>query len=497
MRTPYQLLLILLPLSFWKSLVVQTNKYAADSILEKGEEDWGEGRKWVPVTVQELVQWVGMCIAMAWTGLRNTSQYWWTDKRGLIQFPGFGAVMGQTRWEQIKRYFHLNDNKLRPPNKLSMEYRLWHVLPMMTTLNSTSKLLWRLGQNVVVDERTIPSRHSRSPIRIYNPSKPYKFGFEVFSICCSKTYYCWHFIVYDKLPQVGLHSLVVMQLVSTLVYKGHLIFLDRGFTSPALVHWLGKQGHGATGTVVSNRKGFPKEEVKLGKKDNQGTVKAQVSVTHNLMAICWKDKNDVSFVTNCHRGLSGETQRQVGSEKLKVPCPEAAIEYNANKAGVDQFDKLCLSDNMSTEREIISHKWWCRLFWGLLDGAIANAFIVWKQFHPEKEFTRDEFMLQLHEGLLGNSLDTTLLEPVRRSAFAGQGQGRLDGVGHLVAEILDVTVARKCRLCRYDCLGTGKEPRRSKYWCKKCQVPLCVKGCFARFHEEPLPGLKLGVVCDT
>jgi hypothetical protein len=493
MRTPYQLLLILLPLTFWKSVVEQTNKYAADHIAQHGPQDWGDGRTWVPVTLQELVVWIGICMGMAWTGLRRTSQYWWTEKRGLIAFPGFGAIMGQTRWEQIKKYFHLNDNKIRPPNKQTKEYRLWHVLPMINTLNSTSKLLWRLGQNVVVDERTIPSRHSRAPIRIYNPSKPYKFGFELFSICCCKTYYCWHFIVYDKLPQPGLHSLVVMNLASTLVYKGHIIFLDRGFTSPALIHWLGKQGHGASGTVVCNRKGFPKD-LKLGARDVQGTMKAQVSVTHKLLAMTWKDKKDVPFVTNCHKGLGAETQRQVGSERVRVTCPEVAVEYNANKAGVDQFDKLCLSDNMSTEREIISHKWWTRLFWGLLDGAAANAYIVWKQFHPEKECTRDEFMLQLHEGLLGNSLDTVVLEPGRKKANSGQGQGRLDGVGHLVDKIPNIKAAQKCRLCRFDNLGTGNDPRRSKFWCTKCRVPLCIDKCFLRFHQEPLPGLKVGVL---
>lgn len=491
MRSPYQLFLLLLPLTFWTSVVEQTNKYATESIAEHGEEEWEGGRKWVPITVGELLQWIGMCIGMTLTGLNNTAQYWWSQSRGLVQFPNYGAAMGQTRWEQIKRYLHLADNKKRPPQKKSREYRLWHVLPMVQVLNNTSKMLWTLGQKVVIDERTIPSRHSKSPIRIYNPSKPYKFGYEVFSLCCATTYYCWHFIIYDKLPQKGLHSLVVMQLVHTLVQKGHVIFLDRGFTSPSLVHWLGEKGFGASGTVVKNRKGFPKD-LQVGKKEEQGSTKARVSVTHKMMAVVWKDKKEVHFLSNCHKSLEGETSRQVGSERKTVACPQVAREYNEHKAGVDQFDKLCLSENMSTEREIVSFKWWVRLFWGLMDGALSNAFIIWKSFHPEKECTRMEFMLSMHEGLMENGLDVKPVEKPRKKVYSGQGSGRLDGVGHLVQKIPDKKRGQKCRYCRYKLKGTGKEPSRSLFWCRKCQVALCVDNCFEKFHLEEMPGLKVG-----
>lgn len=108
-----------------------------------------------------------------------------------------GRYMGLYRWEQIRRYFHLNDNKERPLEKACREYKLWHCLPLINVLKDTFKKYWRLGKNVTVDERTIPSRHRQNPIRIYNKTKPYKFGMEVFSICCASTYYCWDFVVYD------------------------------------------------------------------------------------------------------------------------------------------------------------------------------------------------------------------------------------------------------------------------------------------------------------
>jgi hypothetical protein len=83
---------------------------------------------------------------------------------------------------------------------------------------------------------------------MYMPKKPYKYGIEVFTLCDSSTYYCYDFIVYDKVPQRDLNTNVVLNMVNTLPPGlNYSITLDRGFTSPLLLHELRKRGHGATG----------------------------------------------------------------------------------------------------------------------------------------------------------------------------------------------------------------------------------------------------------
>lgn len=105
---------------------------------------------------------------------------------------------------------------------------------------------------------------------------------------------------------MGLHSLVVMEMVKTLPHRGHTIFMDRGFTSPALVRWLGSRGHGGTGTVLPNRKGFP-VDVRLAKDDPKGSLSAAVSLIGKMLAVSWMDKKPVFFLSNCHTSVIGST----------------------------------------------------------------------------------------------------------------------------------------------------------------------------------------------
>lgn len=461
-------------------VVEQTNLYA-----QRQQEAGPTGRPWKPITIQELILWVGICIAMSMCTQPNVEMYWWKGGRGAMTFPDFGRLgMGLTRWQQIKRYFHLNDNSARPIDKTTRAYRLWHCLPFINLLKETFKTYWRLGKKLTADERTVPSRHRQNPIRIYNKSKPYKFGMELFTLCCSMTYYCWDFVVYDRIKQVGLHSLVVMDMVRTLTMRGHTIFLDRGFTSPALVRWLGNRGHGATGTVMSNRKGFPKD-LTLPKNAPKGTLKAAVTVIGKMLAVAWQDKNVVFFLSNCHKALIGTAQRRVGPDMVDVDCPEVALAYNNHKDAVDQYDKSCLAENKSLEQGLVGWKWWHRLWWGLFDGAIVNAFIIWKHFHPEPEATRTEFMIQLQEEMIKNTLDCGVTATRTRATPQSPGRHdnrRLDQKNHFVKRHPQ-GLSRACKYCCLKFRGTGTRIPRPMTICSKCGVHLCTDDdCFEKFH---------------
>lgn len=486
-KTPWQILQLLIPFSFWMQLVEQTNLYA--SRFAEANNGSG-GRKWKPVTLQEMVLWVGLCIAMSMATQTSVEFYWLTGSRGGITYPDFGRFgMGLYRWQQIKRFFHLNDNDLRPIDRTTSIYRLWHCLPFINLLKETFKKYWRLGKKLTADERTIPSRHRQNPIRIYNPSKPYKFGMELFTLCCSTSYYCWDFIVYDKLKTPGLHSLVVMNMVRTLTLAGHTIFLDRGFTSPALIRWLGSKGHGGTGTVLPNRKGFP-QFVRVDKNAAKGTCCAAVSLIGKMMAVCWKDKKPVFFLTNCHTDKLGTTQRREGAERMDVDCPEVALAYNNHKDAVDQYDKSCLSELKSLEHGVGGWKWWHRLWWGLFDGALVNASIIWRHYHNKGEDTRTEFMLQLQEEMINNRLDCTTPSQRRPQGLIGTGSSnpRLDGVGHFLKRH-PAGLIRACKWCAYMLRGTKDRPSRAITYCLKCEAHLCPSNnCAEKYHsvEDPI-----------
>lgn len=119
-------------------------------------------------------------------------------------------------------------------------------------LKASFKKYFCPGALVTVDERTIPIRNRKCSIRVYNPKKPYKFGIEVFTLCDSNTYYCYDFLVYDKVPQQSMTANIVLDLARSLPKDlKFTITLDRGFTSPILLYELRKLGHGATCTMLN------------------------------------------------------------------------------------------------------------------------------------------------------------------------------------------------------------------------------------------------------
>lgn len=214
--------------------------------------------------------------------------------------------MARNRFKDIKRAFHLRDNAERENyDKKSGEYKLWQCANFTSMLKRNFKRYYYPGKVVTIDERTIPIRNRMCPVRVYNPSKPYKFGIELFTLCDSITFYCYDFIVYDKVAQVGLHSNVVVELCKDLpIGQCYDLILDRGFTSPALLQQLKVMGHMATGTVMRNWKFLPKSKDGFELEDNaiQGDHVAFVSDENQMIALQWKDKKTVHFLSTS-RGI--------------------------------------------------------------------------------------------------------------------------------------------------------------------------------------------------
>lgn len=238
---------------------------------------------------------------MALQPLPNKEQYWQSGECGSVIYPNYGRFMSKNRFKAIKQYFHLRNNDERDNHaKKSGIYKLWQTEKFSNLLKLNFKKYYHPGKCVTVDERTIPTRNRMCPVRIYNKSKPYKFGIELFTLCDSITYYCYDFIVYDKVPQKGLHTNVVLELCKNLPQgQSFDIVVDRGFTSPLLLKELKSMGHVATGTVLSNRKFLPKKQhgFELTKKTPKGEHIAFSSANNEMVAMIWMDKRPVYFLS--------------------------------------------------------------------------------------------------------------------------------------------------------------------------------------------------------
>lgn len=99
----------------------------------------------------------------------------------------------------------------------------------------------------------------------------------------------------------------------------------------------------------------------------------------------WKDNKMVHFVSNFHG--SEETtvlRKQKNGTKSTVICSRSVKDYNVYMGGVDTADRLRAL--YCVDRK--SPKWWHRIFWGVLDIAFVNAYVV-HGFIIEKSTVKD------------------------------------------------------------------------------------------------------------
>ena len=114
--------------------------------------------------------------------------------------------------------------------------------------------------------------------------------------------------------------------------KGHILYMDRYYSSPALYDDLALIYTGAVGTCMPNRRDLPKAY--LGKTMKKGQV---ISCRRkHLLALKWKDKREVLVLSTVHTNKMVPVKvRCRGGHKDKLK-PAAIDDYNTNMCGVDR-----------------------------------------------------------------------------------------------------------------------------------------------------------------
>ncbi|GLV38540.1 hypothetical protein CBL_05104 [Carabus blaptoides fortunei] len=104
------------------------------------------------------------------------------------------------------------------------------------------------------------------------------------------------------------------------------------------------------------------------------TAAAMVMVVPWRRSGIWKDNRIVYFASNYHGTEATTTLRtQKDGTRHEVACPIVVKDYNVFMGGVDKADQLRTTYGMNRK----SRKWWHRLFWGFLDIAFINAYIIY------------------------------------------------------------------------------------------------------------------------
>ncbi|KAK8769938.1 hypothetical protein V5799_013595 [Amblyomma americanum] len=278
-----------------------------------------------------------------------------------------------------------------------------------------------------------------------------------------------------KDSEMGYGASVVITLLDKYLGKGHILWVDNWYTSPALFTYLFEKKTNACGTVRKNRKGIPRDEKRLEEGETSEMCNDQ------LLFVRWKDKREVLMLTTKHKsGMveSGKVDRKTGESRM---IPLCVSKYNLCMGAVDKVDMVVTVTGTVTRKCM---KWYKKYFFHLLDITILNSNLLQSTASGKKRSMAD-FRLELVRQLIekyheGNS------KPKGGRPSKGEDPTRLTA-RHFLSLIPPTTAKQNpTRVCRV-CTNTQHRPKQrkeSRYLCSTCQVPLCVVPCFEEYHTK-------------
>ena len=277
------------------NILRETTKYAHQQLQAQGKDT----NVWQPVTEEEFMAWLGFLLAMGFHRLPSIRDYWSTD--WVLGTPELVKVMPRQRFEEILRYFHVNDNT-NMPQRGSPEFdKLYKISPFINEIKTNFLMQYHPNEHqAIIDEAMIKFKGCSSLIQ-YMPKKSTKRGIKMWCRADSGNGYLCDFDIYVGRTSDGIeHDLafsVVTKLCQTLYGKWHKVFLDNFFTTLKLVEHLFENKVLSCGTFRSGRKGFPKElfDKKEIKKLQRGEVMCRRKGP--IVALTWLDNKPVHVLS--------------------------------------------------------------------------------------------------------------------------------------------------------------------------------------------------------
>lgn len=417
--------------------------------------------------------------------------------------PRAGKTMSWNRFNQIKRYLHYCDETTAITDRTVANYdRLYKVRFLLNAMKAKCMALYSPSEDISVDECMIPYR-GRWSGKMYDSSKPIKWGVKVWMACDAANGYLYNFDVYsgrdrdfDNLANVNMTTAVVLKLAESLWNRGYHIYTDRYYTSPQLLYLLGKLGLSGSGTCMTNRKGFPKQLVKTkaeARKLTQGQFEWVQCQKTGLVATRWMDKKAIYFLSN---GLMPEASTPVTvtrvtkiGEKKEVAATPVVVQYNRMMGGVDLNDKMAKLDKSRK-----SYKWYTRIDRKCFQWGLYNAYVLYKLCNDRPMEFRN-FSLEVLTALVGEKKFCRIQKPCTMPDEPRFTRGEL----HAPLWPQDGSTNHRCVVCekkfhreraaKPTCKYADMEHKsvKTSIQCSVCKVYLCVKRgstCWVDYHSK-------------
>ena len=363
------------------NIVTHTNSCANEHIFLGTHQSYASSDgNWQDATADEIKRLIAILIYFGLVKVvGDVDKYW--SKKTLYHGLWARAILSRKRFKALMALLHVVD-----PATENKADKLHKVESFITYFKSRCLALYQPRQNLAVDERMVKSRH-RSGIRQYIKDKPTKWGIKLWVLADSSNGYTVDFNVYigkeagQTVSANGLGYDVVMRLIRPFVKQGYHLFVDNFYTSVTLFKDLYNQGVLATGTTMETRRDFPdslKKSKEWAKGQERGSMRwERVSP---CLALQWVDNKVVSVLTTIDNANDyGHVNRKcktAGAWNSKVVSqPRAISNYNKYMNAVDRSDQILATNNVNRK----CMRWWKTLFFHLIDIAVVNSFLLFKE----------------------------------------------------------------------------------------------------------------------
>nr|XP_022907221.1 piggyBac transposable element-derived protein 4-like [Onthophagus taurus] len=356
-------------------------------------------------------------------GRKHIAEFYSDNGLGCEIFP---AAMAQRRVKFLLRCLRFDDTNTREVRK--SQDNLAAVREMMIKFNEQCKVHYSVGEYVTLDEMLLAFR-GRCRFKMYIPNKPNKYGLKVFSMVDSRTFYTSHLEIYAGTQPEGPFKIdnstaaVTERMCMHLSGSGRNVTMDRWFTGYKIASLLLRE-HRLTvvATIRANRRELPLEITQV---KNRKVNSSLFAFSKDMMAVSYvpKKSKNVLLISSMHNDTAID---QSTGEKAK---PEVVSFYNMTKGGVDVLDRMITAYNPARN----TRRWPMVIFYGLMNVAAINAFIIYKANSPDGEFSKSRRMFL-------KNLETSLLkENMRQRAV----NARLPRKVQRMIKILLITRNRK------------------------------------------------------
>ncbi|KAK7882219.1 hypothetical protein WMY93_028393 [Mugilogobius chulae] len=387
-------------------------------------------RNWTNITVKDFYIHLATILYTSLVKLSEETDYWKERFPYGLSFPG--KIWSRHQFQRIKRALSLCDPEKDEENeskKDTPEYdKLFKIKPFFNEMVNACKSHFQPHSNICINERNVTK------------NQPLTCGFALFALADSQTGYTWNLHIYTgKTAETRKQS--VAQTASKSFQRAS------------------RKNIGCCGILNKHHPEFPKtSQNDFPSPASRGDIRWIRK--DRLLFVKWIDTREISMCSTVHEAFTGQVMKRPAHDRPDKNGPLQSYGLVPHKR--------------------VSARWHTALFYYLLDLAVVNSFILYKELAKLKDNTALRYVTekQFREDLCRELLRFgTGADPDAPAEPSEPSEPAFGCFPSYYNETNATNGRRTCRQCH----------KHTPIYCEKCEVPLCLvcnRNCFKKWHME-------------